>query len=379
MITEENLIEAKKIIIRDIPPLGRLILTYPVVLQDAETSYFDGEKIVISKKIQNDDVIHNIIHEAKHIMLNHIRRGMEINAHYRNWVLWNIAADIIVETTSYAENLPYRNIFSTFKDILNKIDIYSLSDCMSLTAEIIYSKLLKLYENKKTHIEPISGLLPIIDLDVDKSFFIQFNDYMKGIGILAGDKTEEYNVLKSKFNLKRYISNEVANQCIIGNEPRIKIPHRKQFSIGIDYILEGEEYKKENLICLCVDTSGSISKEEFGFFVGCIENIGEIYLILFDAKVQYAGYYREGDKIPFKGRDGTNLNKAIEYIKNNKELLNNISVICVLTDGFVPTINTYIDKDVLVFYTDIIPRLSLRTHRYKFYEIKIVDELRKGV
>jgi predicted metal-dependent peptidase len=102
--------------------------------------------------------------------------------------------------------------------------------------------------------------------------------------------------------------------------------------------IKGESHHAAATATVIVDTSGSISTEEIQQFFGEIESIlyrTTVTLVQCDAVVHHCAKYKRGDwrKIEVKGRGGTNMVAAFDYIEKNQAVGD---VVILLTDGETP-------------------------------------------
>ena len=140
--------------------------------------------------------------------------------------------------------------------------------------------------------------------------------------------------------LKRYLSN------ILQDDTSFDTPDKNHIYRGL--ILPGpyeDENKIEDIIFL-IDTSGSISEEDLNNFLYQAYNVCKDFeaqgvAIFFDSIVQdvFKINKKNINKLPIYGGEGTDVNVALEYIKNEKL---KYSCILVLTDGYFNSPKTYL-------------------------------------
>ena len=140
--------------------------------------------------------------------------------------------------------------------------------------------------------------------------------------------------------LKRYLSN------ILQDDTSFDTPDKNHIYRGL--ILPGpyeDENKIEDIIFL-IDTSGSISEEDLNNFLYQAYNVCKDFeaqglAIFFDSIVQdvFKINKKNINKLPIYGGEGTDINVALEYIKNEKL---KYSCILVLTDGYFNSPKTYL-------------------------------------
>ena len=140
--------------------------------------------------------------------------------------------------------------------------------------------------------------------------------------------------------LKRYLSN------ILQDDTSFDTPDKNHIYRRL--ILPGpyeDENKIEDIIFL-IDTSGSISEEDLNNFLYQAYNVCKDFeaqgvAIFFDSIVQdvFKINKKNINKLPIYGGEGTDVNVALEYIKNEKL---KYSCILVLTDGYFNSPKTYL-------------------------------------
>ena len=140
--------------------------------------------------------------------------------------------------------------------------------------------------------------------------------------------------------LKRYLIN------ILQDDTSFDTPDKNHIYRRL--ILPGpyeDENKIEDIIFL-IDTSGSISEEDLNNFLYQAYNVCKDFeaqgvAIFFDSIVQdvFKINKKNINKLPIYGGEGTDVNVALEYIKNEKL---KYSCILVLTDGYFNSPKTYL-------------------------------------
>lgn len=391
------LLKAKRNLIRDFPMFSHVLFDFKVemstnIITPACIETFPTKRILInplkfSKVIENmclwekEDIPEEeiaeylLLHEIRHIILNHINRGRILRA---DPLIWNIACDIVIEYLNFQENL--LNIFPYLRDCLGRLDM------SIMTAECIYFQLIKLMPKIKIEIKELSLLDHFsIDKEMKEDYtpiLLSFTEYLKNIGSLRGNLTEEYDILLTKFDIIKYISN-IVSMNLLRNEPTLKIPHRRQIALGLQHILEQIKPKLSRQILVAIDTSGSISRDEFAVFLSGVINATKecnIDLILWDVSVvkEYKNVSLENllkKEIRFCGRGGTDLDCVMEYLSQNSKFTNLI----ILTDGlcdFTPETwyTLKVKPHTTLFYTDHLsfqPPKEWDVHQISVHRLKI--------
>lgn len=104
-----------------------------------------------------------------------------------------------------------------------------------------------------------------------------------------------------------------------------------------DFYLPHMRGQATSQISFAIDTSGSVSKDEFTQFISEVSGVMKtlkpkvLHLMQFDHRLQYSGMIknlRELSKVPFKGHGGTDPSVAIEEFRTSKS-----KALIMLTDG----------------------------------------------
>ena len=158
--------------------------------------------------------------------------------------------------------------------------------------------------------------------------------FLRRVTELIGTRVSWYKYLK------RYLIN------ILQDDTSFDTPDKNHIYRRL--ILPGpyeDENKIEDIIFL-IDTSGSISEEDLNNFLYQAYNVCKDFeaqgvAIFFDSIVQdvFKINKKNINKLPIYGGEGTDVNVALEYIKNEKL---KYSCILVLTDGYFNSPKTYL-------------------------------------
>lgn len=130
---------------------------------------------------------------------------------------------------------------------------------------------------------------------------------------------------------------------------------------------------KNGMVFNCIaDVSGSMEnvlKDAIGVVTNSMYSMN---LIKVDAKVQsYVTYNKASDlkNLEFVGGGGTILQPGIDFIKKNKTLNKNGTII--ITDGFIDELDLSKLNDVIMVYTHIKPRIFKQSKKYKEFKIEV--------
>jgi predicted metal-dependent peptidase len=362
--------QAKRILIRDHPELAWVLFQFKITI-DEKMPYTAQVNILKKEILLNPIAIENfqnflgisnfsllymyeyfIWHEVKHVLLKHFERGWMIKAEP---TLWNLACDLIIEYTNMKEGL-HNSINSTIIKLANHYKLLQ----PPITAEHIYYIL----KSKKEII--IARIISINDniiygqsQDLDSIISTTLHSYLKSIGQETGKWLDEYDIVLTKLNIIKYIQNIVA-LSLLRAEPNIKIPHRRQIALNLNILWEQIKLTRQKKGLVAIDTSGSITKDEFAIFMSGVLNATKeisVDLILWDTKIQDEFQDVKDieiliQKIKFKGRGGTNLNCVMDYLSQR-----NYKHCIILTDGYCDFdmekwYNLKQKPQVVVFYTE---------------------------
>ena len=283
-----------------------------------------------------------LVHEALHIVLNHTGRVKN-----KRRMCWNMAADIAIN--QFIKDLPsvaldYKQF--QLEEKLSAENYYSQLRKKTDDEEVtIYQKDGKWYADvknkngKKTYeIDPHSGdemsddsaTQEMIDMIRDR---IVEHAENKSRGHMPADIAEEIARMRSKkVNWKRLIKNELSNPK---EEVEETIKRRnRRFMNRIEVKGYQKQFSASGIVIL--DTSGSVPSEFIAKTVGelttlCSQLSCDLKLIQVDAEVKEVKEFNpKSNKLKVKGRGGTFLYPAIEYINKNKLKCN---FIVVITDG----------------------------------------------
>lgn len=286
-----------------------------------------------------------ILHEALHILLGHIPRGVNKNQH-----LWNIAADIVVNNLLIQLGYP-----------LPPGSIYNY-DWKDLTTEQIYNKLLQEKKSVKVHIvrdgegRGVEAEISIETILIDKPNKWDIHEYdkisqkeaeeftrrvameatlLKSRGTMPASFWEEISQLEVKplpwhVLLRKYIVESLPSDIRflpLGKKSHIlKIP--------LPGVVKGEGVT----LTLAIDTSGSMSQTELGKIAGVLDQLSKEFevegnVILCDAEIQKILPLKEWLKKPVAvGRGGTDYEPIFEKLKKERYR----GLLIMLTDGECP-------------------------------------------
>jgi predicted metal-dependent peptidase len=151
-------------------------------------------------------------------------------------------------------------------------------------------------------------------------------------GNTPGHLQEAINSLKeSKHDWKNELSQYLGRECG-GKRVCLGRPNRRIDQFGVP----GATSRAMVDLRVMVDTSGSISSEEFKEFFGHIEKISwraKIKMIEFDHQIQHVSKYRKGDwkNLKVHGRGGTSFINLLDQAEE-RGLIGQVNII--FTDGY---------------------------------------------
>lgn len=292
-----------------------------------------------------------LVHEALHIVLNHV--GRKKNKRHQ---VWNVACDIALNV--FVRDLPKEALLPENFDLEPK-----------LTAENYYSFLKQKMDDKeisfftqkgedgveKTYVQvrdkngtktyeidthPADDKGDSSGDDIPQDVIDAIRDSMveraesKSRGSMPGDISEEIDKMRSKqVDWKKYIRGSMSNVSI-DNEETIKRRNRR-FMDRIE--IKGFVKKPTSSGVVILDTSGSMNSAFIAKTLGEINNLcastgSQIKLIQVDTEVKEVREYDPKKSFKIKGRGGTHLYPAIQYIADKKI---RTDFLIVLTDGCI--------------------------------------------
>ena len=278
-----------------------------------------------------------LVHEALHIVLRHLGRFKN-----KDRKIANMAADIAInqfikdlpdnclthEMFNLEEKLSMENYYSLLRNKAEKIKITQNEDG-TFSVEV---------KGKKYLIDPHAAE-DLNDEGVPQEIIDAISEEIvkrsmeKSRGLIPDSVQEMINKLISReVNWKKFIKNEMSNSSI-DVEETIKRRNRR-FMDRVEIKGFKQTFSSEGIVIL--DTSGSVESSFISKTLGEINNLckstgSTVKLIQVDAEVQEVKDFKENSKnFSVKGRGGTHLYPAMEYIEKNKV---RYDFIIVITDG----------------------------------------------
>jgi len=292
-----------------------------------------------------------IAHEILHIALDHARRRAG-----RDPLIWNFACDFVINRWLIEMNvgIPPEGLFFD-KTLAGKSadEIYlMIASDVRLKKKMMTLKNIRAGENNDKRNCDI--------LDQDPSYFSEFADACKeallrglfahqfaGRGDLPSDLIEEIKVINQpaipwQVELAQWIS-----QCfpLDENKRTYSRPSRRQSStpdIPRPSYIKPTYEKNTRTYGVIMDTSASMDKQLLGKCLGAIasysaaQEVKEVRLIFCDAQPYDEGFIPVEmltHKVKVKGRGGTVLQQAADYLQNCQDFPNEAPIL-ILTDGF---------------------------------------------
>lgn len=332
----KSLISASTLRLRKTEPFFATLLLFTEIKLDStiKTAATDGLNIFLNSNYINDltkaefDAV--ILHELLHCALLHVSRMTK-----RNPLLWNYAADIVVNGQIRKcphLALPEDSIFDITLEDYNTEEIYSilmqqgfdpdtvrfvidLDASRHLLTDATFSETQKHWSNAFHHASAIARL----------------SNKTRGIGSsYLGIIREFSEVLDAQLDWRQYLWRFMVAT------PTDYTSFDRRF-IGEGVYLDAQDGESVN-VYICIDTSGSISENELGQFMTEVSSImscyPHIHISLFYADSELYGPYTINDTLPKpKGGGGTDFVPFFDYIEINVNQ-HPAPVLIYLTDGY---------------------------------------------
>ena len=313
----------------------------------------DGFKITIDtsklEKYSKDEITYLYAHTLLHIVLKHPYRQKT-----RDKYIWNQACDVVIN-----------NILSTFENVGTRpadevLDLTLNDKCVEEVYEILYKKkeeLSKTIPDEKGKIESNAYDKSKLDLDevLTKSektnqeklggIIIQaLSLAKKSSNLYEGMSIEIDTLIKPEIDLHDVLK-EYLISSFFEKQITYERPNKRFIDRGI--YMPGTKKLNDNLnIFVALDSSSSVSLDEYKKFLGIISEIAESFyeykidILPFDLKVR-SEYIISFDSfnplsskellIP-KSNGGTSFDELLRYLKKSSEVRND-SLLIALTDG----------------------------------------------
>ena len=293
-----------------------------------------------------------IAHEILHIALNHASR-----LHGRDFLMWNLACDFVINHWLVEMNIGIapEGIFMD-RELANK----SADEIYLMIAQDVRLKK-KMGTLRDTEAGAGKNKNAGDMLDTDPRYFSSFEDASKemllrgmflheslGRGELPSSLVEEIKAINQpvipwQVELARWIAERFP---LDESRKTYARPSRRQSAtpdiVRPRYVRPQDE-KNTRTFGVIMDTSGSMDKELLGKCLGAIgsycaaQEIKYIRLIFCDAAPYDEGYIPVellSQKVKVKGRGGTIIQQAVNYLQIQKNFPENAPIL-ILTDGFI--------------------------------------------
>lgn len=338
------------------PFLSVLALSIDSEFKENVNSAFltDGFKITIDtsklEKYSKDEITYLYAHTLLHIVLKHPYRQKTRDKH-----IWNQACDVVIN-----------NILTTFENVGTRpadeiVDLAFKDKCVEEVYEILYKK--KKEEQSKTtpdekgNIESNTYDKSKLDLDevftkgekenqekIDGIIIQALSLAKKSSNLYEGMSIEIDTLIKPEINL-----HDVLKEYLISSffEKQISYERPNKRFIDRGIYMPGTKKLNDNLnIFVALDSSSSVSLDEYKKFLGIISEIAESFyeykidILPFDLKVRreyiisFDSFNPLGSSellIP-KSNGGTSFDECLRYLKKSSEVRND-SLLIVLSDG----------------------------------------------
>jgi predicted metal-dependent peptidase len=292
-----------------------------------------------------------IAHEILHVALDHARRRAG-----RDPLIWNLACDFVINHWLVEMNIgisPSGLFFDKELSTKSADEIY-----LMIASDVRLKK--KLMTLKDMRAGEGNSKKSCDMLDQDPSYFAEFADACKeallrgvfmhqscGRGDLPADLVEEIKAINQpvipwQVELADWIAQHFPLE---ENRRSYARPSRRQSStpdIPRPAYIKPTYEKKTRTFGVILDTSGSMDKKLLGKCLGAIasysqaQEVKEIRLIFCDAQPYDEGFVPVellAHKMKVKGRGGTVLQQAVNYLQNCLDFPDNAPIL-ILTDGF---------------------------------------------
>lgn len=288
-----------------------------------------------------------LVHEALHIVFNHIGRKKN-----RRHEAWNVSADIslnqfvhdlpkealLPEHFNLEPKLAAENYYALLRKKMDDKEISFHSETDKDGKEKHYVTIKDKNGSNTYEIDPHASAdnsedVPQEVIDAVREKIIE-RATDRSRGSIPGDIQEEIEKMKSKVvDWKKYIRNATSNTSINIQET-IKRRNRR-FMDRVEVKGFVKEPTSEGVVIL--DTSGSMDSKFISQTLGEINNLcsstgAVVKLIQVDTSIKEVKDYDPKKSFKIKGRGGTHLYPAIKYIKDKKL---RADFIIVLTDGCI--------------------------------------------
>lgn len=291
--------------------------------------HIDPERL---EKFTTEQVAKIMEHECLHLVLEHISR---LGA--RHPYTWNIATDLAVNSLIHSMDLgllPGREPFTDFpkgktaefyygmlQDKIKKMSM-TLNPDGSVTVKDEKTGKSVTYKPTGDHKGWASSDGDSLSTEVVKQAVEEAAKQAKAAGKLPGNIEQIINELlnKERLNWKQLLRQYVGN-VVKADSKRTWKRENKRF--GIDQ--KGKSKARILDIAVAIDTSGSVSNEEFQEFMGEIYGIQRSYkssieIIECDAEIQKTYKLKQHGKVDtkLKGRGGTDFRPVFKYFENKR-------------------------------------------------------------
>lgn len=292
-----------------------------------------------------------IAHEILHIALDHSRRRKG-----RDPLIWNLACDFVINHWLVEMNIgiaPDRIYMDKTLAGKSADEIY-----LMIAGDVRLKK--RMTTLKDTRAGEGNNKKSCDMLDEDPAYFAEFADACKeallrgifmheasGRGDLPADLVEEIKAINQpvipwQVELAQWLAERFP---LDDNRRTYSRPSRRQSSTPdiprASYIKPTYE-KHSRTYGVIMDTSGSMDKELLGKCLGAVgsysaaQEVKEVRLIFCDAQPYDEGFVPVellANKIKVKGRGGTVLQQAVNYLQNCQDFPDDAPIL-ILTDGF---------------------------------------------
>jgi len=323
--------------------------------EEIPTAATDGRHLLINPEffwnLSMNERIALLAHEVLHVALDHMhRRGQ------RNPQLWNVAADYVINYVLTAANykLPDGGLYDAQYANMTTEQVYRLLEQEQQQAQqamISQCNMDVVYPENAT--DPDSA----VTQDEVTEIVLRASTQAKAMGQTPGSLPAEIDI-----QLQRTLNPPLPWHIILNNyltefskdDYTFRRPNRRFLP---DHYLPSAKSEAICNLAICVDTSSSVRDYQFNDFITKIYemkkmlNPKKISVMAFNTSFVSEQELLEGDdpfkKLVFKGRGGTNIQPALEWIAKKKP-----TVALIFTDGEfhpIPPVNPRIPIVWLIY------------------------------
>jgi predicted metal-dependent peptidase len=294
--------------------LNSRILYNRFKVQTAGATIINGNTTIIFntkfvESLSNNEVIGLLKHEILHLLLEHIGRGEDLDNH-----LFNLATDTAIN--QHIKDIPAGGITL---DVLKQITDANLESFQ--TAEYYYNFIQQKANEMQSQKTTDDHNLDIPDADKDpmqrKVAVVKTSN--KAMDSSAGNIPKNLDSILGNLNVQPKINwKQILRNFVAMHTSNKVLNTKKKANRRFDLDFPGKKKKRELILGVCIDSSGSVSDEHYQEFLNEIfhmsKDTNKIYLVHADCEVQDVEIIKKQTDIKFKrsGGGGTAYNPALK-------------------------------------------------------------------